>query len=105
MLSSRYHTASGFRRAAFAIKAGMPAEAPHIEDWWREGRWAVTDSNRRPSRCKRDALPAELTALLRDIPTYRHPPTLRKPKKASERAPVQPRPGQGIGISCTFLGT
>ncbi len=26
-------------------------------------RWAVTGSNRRPSRCKRDALPAELTAL------------------------------------------
>ena len=26
--------------------------------------WAVTGSNRRPSRCKRDALPAELTALL-----------------------------------------
>ena len=25
--------------------------------------WAVTGSNRRPSRCKRDALPAELTAL------------------------------------------
>src|SRR5215470_18257614 len=27
-----------------------------------EGWWAVTDSNRRPSRCKRDALPTELTA-------------------------------------------
>jgi hypothetical protein len=27
-------------------------------DWW-----AVTGSNRRPSRCKRDALPTELTAL------------------------------------------
>jgi hypothetical protein len=28
-----------------------------------EGKWwAVTGSNRRPSRCKRDALPAELTA-------------------------------------------
>src|SRR3546814_11296956 len=27
--------------------------------WW----WAVTGSNRRPSRCKRDALPTELTAL------------------------------------------
>ena len=25
--------------------------------------WAVTGSNRRPSRCKRDALPTELTAL------------------------------------------
>ena len=27
------------------------------------GWWAVTGSNRRPSRCKRDALPTELTAL------------------------------------------
>ena len=26
------------------------------------GWWAVTGSNRRPSRCKRDALPTELTA-------------------------------------------
>ena len=25
--------------------------------------WAVRDSNSRPSRCKRDALPTELTAL------------------------------------------
>ena len=29
--------------------------------------WAVTGSNRRPSRCKRDALPAELTALEADL--------------------------------------
>ncbi len=28
----------------------------------REAWWAVTVSNRRPSRCKRDALPTELTA-------------------------------------------
>ena len=39
---------------------------------WRRGRvsdwWAVTGSNRRPSRCKRDALPTELTA-----PTLLHP--------------------------------
>src|SRR5215469_8655802 len=28
-----------------------------------EGWWAVTDSNRRPLRCKRSALPTELTAL------------------------------------------
>src|SRR5262245_21378170 len=63
----------------------MPAEAPHTESWWREGRWAVTDSNRRPTRCKRAALPTELTALLRDVSTYLHPPILRKPKQASER--------------------
>ncbi len=30
-----------------------------LKDQW----WAVTGSNRRPSRCKRDALPTELTAL------------------------------------------
>src|SRR3546814_10670692 len=29
---------------------------------FRSGWWAVTGSNRRHSRCKRDALPAELTA-------------------------------------------
>lgn len=34
-----------------AIRTGMPS-------LW----WAVTGSNRRPSRCKRDALPTELTA-------------------------------------------
>ena len=28
----------------------------------REAWWAMTDSNRRPPRCKRGALPAELTA-------------------------------------------
>src|SRR5690606_33628363 len=32
---------------------------------WPAPWWAVTGSNRRPSRCKRDALPAELTALAR----------------------------------------
>ena len=30
-----------------------------MKDLW----WAMTDSNCRPSRCKRDALPAELIAL------------------------------------------
>src|SRR5207245_2173008 len=37
--------------------------SPMSRGWTREGWWAVTDSNRRPSRCKRDALPTELTAL------------------------------------------
>ena len=32
----------------------------------RKGWWAVTGSNRRPLRCKRSALPAELTARKRD---------------------------------------
>ena len=43
---------------------------PHASPADRAGRgashwWAVTVSNRRPSRCKRDALPTELTALAR----------------------------------------
>src|SRR5579862_97226 len=29
---------------------------------WARDWWAMTDLNRRPSRCKRDALPAELIA-------------------------------------------
>ncbi len=33
-----------------------------IAPYSRMGWWAVTVSNRRPSRCKRDALPTELTA-------------------------------------------
>src|SRR6476661_6809830 len=32
-----------------------------------ESWWAVTGSNRRPSRCKRDALPTELTALAEPV--------------------------------------
>ena len=32
-----------------------------------EGWWAVTDSNRRHSACKADALPTELTALTQDL--------------------------------------
>src|SRR3954447_3750350 len=35
---------------------------PGTGSFWRELRWAVTGSNRRPSACKADALPAELTA-------------------------------------------
>src|SRR5438105_15325159 len=34
----------------------------HFSPLRGETWWAVTGSNRRPSRCKRDALPAELTA-------------------------------------------
>ena len=49
--------------AGLALGAEPPVTvAPYVHGlsfrWW-----AVTDSNRRPSRCKRDALPAELTAL------------------------------------------
>src|SRR3546814_18304520 len=35
----------------------MIRKQPFAHSWW-----AVTGSNRRPSRCKRDALPTELTA-------------------------------------------
>ena len=38
--------------------AGSAREVAAAPAWW-----AVTGSNRRPSRCKRDALPTELTAL------------------------------------------
>src|SRR3954447_18478110 len=34
-----------------------PNEQPDRDDICREPWWAVTDLNRRPSRCKRDALP------------------------------------------------
>src|SRR5258707_4803385 len=46
--------------------------------------WAVTGSNRRPSRCKRDALPAELTAR---PAIWRSRPASRKP---DGRAPSTP---------------
>ena len=42
-------------RQAFEPNCTTP---PFIIEWW-----AMTDSNRRPSRCKRDALPTELIAL------------------------------------------
>jgi hypothetical protein len=37
---------------------------PRVGRNWTETWWAVTDLNRGPSRCKRDALTAELTAQL-----------------------------------------
>src|SRR5687768_3878981 len=46
----------GCEVAAYLFAVGACGEAPY-RDWW-----AVTGSNRRPSRCKRDALPTELTA-------------------------------------------
>src|SRR5205823_7398552 len=42
--------------------------------WWAEdakGWWAMRDSNPRPPRCKRDALPAELIARNRSLPPGR----------------------------------
>src|SRR5580704_15063174 len=55
------------------------SQRPHLEGWW-----AVTDSNRRPSRCKRDALPTELTA--------------RAPALAPRRAPWQDAAGP-VGLA------
>src|SRR5438552_4532567 len=63
-------------RSSQSQKAGLPTEAAGNQTvrlrqgfgrqpsrLRREGWWAVTGSNRRPLRCKRSALPAELTAL------------------------------------------
>ena len=41
---------------------GPSLEASVSHEMEKNEWWAVTGSNRRPSRCKRDALPAELTA-------------------------------------------
>src|SRR5690606_5543029 len=41
--------------------------------------WAVTGSNRRPSRCKRDALPTELTARLASAAPLANPFARRQP--------------------------
>src|SRR5690349_13157601 len=108
MLSSKYTYRIGLAALVLLVFAlsgfdGRPSRsrlACRPKRRRREGRWAVTDSNRRPSRCKRDALPAELTALLRDVShiairllfasrTYR---TLRQGQFV-----------HGIGISWTFL--
>ena len=43
---------------------GPSLEASVSHEMEKNEWWAVTGSNRRPSRCKRDALPAELTALI-----------------------------------------
>src|SRR5580693_2643519 len=47
------------RRTRFALRSsqGCATRSPKGEAWW-----AVTDSNRRHSACKADALPTELTA-------------------------------------------
>src|SRR5690606_16143162 len=67
----------------------------------RRGRltrwWAVTGSNRRPSRCKRDALPTELTALARGALADRSAP--RKP--SHELCGVYP---DFIEIACHRIG-
>jgi hypothetical protein len=45
-----------------ALRAKNAEGHLRVKAWDFTHWWAVTDSNRRPSRCKRDALPAELTA-------------------------------------------
>ena len=55
-------------------RGGLPGASAHHRgspDWW-----ALTGSNRRPSRCKRDALPTELSARGDFVPRVRAP---RKP--------------------------
>ena len=53
----------GVGRCAVCPKFG--SEWPATRSRWSKGWWAMTGSNRRPLRCKRSALPAELIARLR----------------------------------------
>jgi hypothetical protein len=56
--------------------------APEIRlRYAREAWWAVTDSNRRHSACKADALPTELTARTKLADIYRRGPSARKGKR------------------------
>jgi hypothetical protein len=59
------------------------------------GWWALTGSNRRPSRCKRDALPTELSAPSRGsrvIPPFLLLASHRfAERKGTERNPAEPR--------------
>ena len=53
---------TGLEPAASGVtgrRSNQLSYTPYLDSWW-----AMTGSNRRPSRCKRDALPAELIALL-----------------------------------------
>ena len=55
---------TGLEPAASCVTGRRSNQAElHPRIWW-----AVRDSNSRPSRCKRDALPTELTALLLTSP-------------------------------------
>src|SRR5437763_7486643 len=62
------------------IQAGLPTVARKASEGW----WAVTGSNRRPLRCKRSALPAELTAL-----NDRHLIRRRAAANAAQATPVR----------------
>ena len=52
--------------------------------------WAVRGSNPRPSRCKRDALPAELTALACPVTGPRHETTCLRSRAANLHAGCGP---------------
>ena len=52
---------TGLEPAASGVtgrRSNQLSYTPYLDSWW-----AMTGSNRRPSRCKRDALPIELIAL------------------------------------------
>ncbi len=56
-LACRAVASGGHRPSSPSAPTRQPSLRGACEGWW-----AVTGSNRRPSRCKRDALPTELTA-------------------------------------------
>src|SRR6266550_8430177 len=60
----------------YGLRMAAPRVARKGEAWW-----AVTDSNRRLLRCKRSALPAELTARSR-APANRNPRPFRPQAQA-----------------------
>lgn len=68
--------------------ARQPSQRSACEGWW-----AVTGSNRRHLRCKRSALPTELTALARRLRLWRR---LRKPQGAESAAFAQRRVSRQI---------
>lgn len=57
---------------------------------WGGKWWAVRGSNPRPSRCKRDALPAELTALACPVTGPRHETTCLRSRAANLQAGCGP---------------
>lgn len=71
-------TESTFAETASGLTITPPPVRGTDREWW-----AVTGSNRRPSRCKRDALPTELTA--RACP--RHPRRTPMPKLRAKGKP------------------